>query len=291
MVYNVCHLACLEVLKSLSVSRRCILTASSFVILAFALLASLSCGADFSSSNSSSRDGDVAAVEPVVDDQNGAQGDDTKAIYASYHGSTAPGAVIDDNSDFELFGYDNGIKVAYPDWSLSNPGMLPDAGVATYDIECEGQTVVARIRVHQENTAPSVGASLYSSSHHGELVNPNPGYEMVDIREIHAMAERPYGKRIRFSFMVEHIYEGSGSTEVVYGYSGTDPCAIFVMNSELGKQVNDHTEITVEGVVAESDISPHAGQHTLCVRVQNMVIDSRDKEQFVKPNQISEARR
>lgn len=214
------------------------------------------------------------------------------SIYVSYKGDPYSGVMIDDESDFDVYGYEDGTKVEYANWTVLNPGPLPESGVATYSIECEGVTIDATIRVQEkkpESTSDSVSPSI--SNRGLDINNLYSGYKDVDIDEIHAMAKTPYGMKIRYSFMVEYIYETISTTEAIYGFNGTDPSVIFIMNKELGSQINDHTEITVEGVVVEQDESEHAGQHSLCVKVDNLTVDSRELEQFVKPNQISPSRR
>lgn len=215
---------------------------------------------------------------------------DKVSIYASYEGEPYSGVMIDDDSEFEVYGYEDGVKVEYSDWTVLNPGPLPESGVATYQIECAGETIEAKVLVQEQKPKSSLSYTPSTSSKlpYDPLYS---GYETVDIDKIRAMADTPYGKRIRYSFMVEYIYETVSTTEAIYGFNGTDPSVIFIMDKELGSQINDHTEITVEGVVVEDDASEHAGQHSLCVKVDNMTIDSRELEQFVKPNQISPSRR
>lgn len=255
-------------------------TISSAVLIAVALLSTMTLQA----CSGEIQDSETKSQKEQTSDTGGSKDDspsvlDSDEIRAVYHGSTEAGTMIDDRSSFNVYrDAPDGRYYSYDNWRVLNPGALPADGVKTYKIEC-GETVV---EVDIEITPKRVEATG----------TPKPiEYEEVDIDEIHAMAERPYGKRIRFSFMVERIYETTTTTEAIYGYDGIDPNTIFIMSKALGDQINDHTEVTIEGVIVDDDASEHAGAHSMCVKVSSLTVDSRELEQYVKPNQVSPDRK
>lgn len=203
-----------------------------------------------------------------------------RRIVASYTGEYEVGSIIDNSSPLHVRYYDSdGSSQLVSGWTVENPGEVVanqrQIFVILYeDLRCELELFVRST----DPTSPS-------------FEDLDSKYEEIEIREYMGDIHVPVGKKVRASFMVDKIFENDdGTTEVSYGWTG-QPAVLVSMPSSLGDQVNNHTDITFYGTVQSRGFCENAGQHTDCFQADYIRIDSRYHEQFVKPNQISDARK
>lgn len=203
-----------------------------------------------------------------------------RRIVASYTGEYEVGSIIDNSSPLHVRYYDSdGSSRLVSGWTVENPGEVVanqrQIFVILYeDLRCELELFVRST----DPTNPS-------------FEDLDSKYEEIEIREYVGDTHVPVGKKVRASFMVDKIFENDdGTTEVSYGWTG-QPAVLVSMPSSLGNQVNNHTDITFYGTVQSRGFCENAGQHTDCFQADYIRIDSRYHEQFVKPNQISNARK
>ncbi len=202
-------------------------------------------------------------------------------ISASFNGILAPGTVIDTNAPITVTCYEpDGTSNVVEGWSIDEPITLAAYQHQSVIIRYDGLSYDMGFYVTTTDPALFDFSSLDST------------YEPISMDEFRGDITVPVGKKVRASFMVEHIFENAdGTTDLVYLDSSIDPPAIVTTPTSLAKPVNDHTEITFYGIVASRTSAENAGEHTDCFRADYIRVDSRELEQYVKPNQVSPCRK
>lgn len=229
------------------------------------------------------RDGDERDVNDSgteVSEKRDAARTHERRITASYTGEYEVGSIIDNSSPLHVRYYDSdGSSRLVSGWTVENPGEVVANQRQTFVILYEDLSCELELFVRSTDPASPSFEDLDSE------------YEEIDIREYMGDIHVPVGKKVRASFMVDMIFENDdGTTEVSYGWTG-QPAVLVSMPSSLGDQINNHTDITFYGTVQSRGFCENAGQHTDCFQADYIRIDSRYHEQFVKPNQISGARK
>lgn len=199
-----------------------------------------------------------------------------KKLTATYSGPTEAETVIGADSPFSVSVLlSDGSSESVTDWTIENPGTLEASRTYSATIVARGLSVIVPI----ECTTIDFGIL-------------DEDYPEIDEKKLNSSKESYYGQKAKGSFMVDHIVEAAnGTTELWWGRDVGNPRILIIVPRELGDQVNDHTQVTFYGEGVSNSWAESAGARTHCFKAKALRIDSRELEQYVKENEISEARR